>query len=197
LIAVIFALIIPSTYVAIQLYHYKVVPLRLLLNIAKNTEKIPMSPFVEILFVVVLFEILHESGLRMPKFLGMSLSIVGGIIIGDMTVQAGLVSPPALIVVALSGLTIYTVPDFAPQLFVLRIGFILMGAVLGLLGIALSIYFLIAYMSNLGLFGSPYLAPLAPYIKSDFKDFIKRSHITDMELRPKSIKNINRKRLGK
>lgn len=197
LIAVLFAVVVPSIYVAVQVYHYKVIPLRLLLTLAYNTQNIPMSPILESLFVVVLFEILHESGLRMPKFLGVAISIVGGIIIGDMTVEAGLVSPPTLIVIALSGLTIYTVPDFAPQLFVIRIVFLLMGAMLGLLGVALASYFLVSYLANFQCYDTPYLAPISPYVKKDTKDLLRRVSIKDMKTRPKSIPNINKYRRKK
>jgi len=181
--------------VAILLYHYKVIPLRLLITIANAIEGIPMTPVIEVFFVIVLFEIIYEASLRMPKYLGMALSIVGGIIIGDMAIKSGIVSPPALIVVALSGLTVYTVPEAAPQLFILRIGFTLMGAMLGFLGIVLGVIFILAKMANMDSYGAPYLAPWAPSIPDDKDDAIIKAKTENMSKRPKSIPNINNMRI--
>ncbi|MCK9575306.1 MAG: spore germination protein [Clostridia bacterium] len=190
-IGIMFSLFLPGIYVSVLLYHYRVIPLRLLITIANAIEGIPMTPVIETFFIIILFEILYEASLRMPKYLGMALSIVGGIIIGDMAIKSGIVSPPALIVVALSGLTIYTAPDAAPQLFIMRIGFTIMGAMLGFLGIVLGIVFVLARLSNFDSYGAAYLGPWAPNIPSGKNDAIVKAKTKNMSERPESIPNIN------
>ena len=197
ILGVIFSLFLPGLYVAVQLYHYKVIPVRFLITITNSTEGIPMTPAIEMLFVIILFEILYEASLRMPRYLGMALSIVGGIIIGDMVIQSGIASPPAIIAVALSGLTIYTVPDAAPQLFLLRLGFTLMGIMLGFLGIVLGIIFIIAHLATLDSYGGAYLSPWSPGISEDKQDAIFKSKTENMTTRPEGIPNKNKVRAKK
>jgi hypothetical protein len=149
------------------------------------------------LFVLVIFEILYEASLRMPKYLGIALSVVGALILGDTAVSAGVISPPAVVIVALSGITLYTVPDQAPQFIILRFAFTFVGGCVGLLGIILLTIFIIVYLSDLDIYGSPYLSPFAPHISQDFQDAITKKDLIDITHRPKSIKNKNKRRLRK
>ena len=103
-VGIILAILLPGVYVALQVYHYKIIPIEFLITIMNTTQGIPFTPFTEIVFVVLLFEVLYEANLRMPQYLGMALSIVGALILGETAVNAGLVSPPAVMIVALSGL---------------------------------------------------------------------------------------------
>jgi hypothetical protein len=154
---------------------------------------------MEILVIIILFEILNEASIRMPKHLGLAMSIVGALILGDTAVNAGLISPPAVMIVAVSSITIFIVPDQSGQLSLLRMLFTLLGGMLGLYGMILGGIFLINYLSNFNSYGAPYLAPLSPYIKSDFKDFMNKKPLNNMILRPKSIPNnkYNSKRMKK
>jgi spore germination protein KA len=135
----------------------------------------------------------------MPKYLGLALSIVGALILGDTAVKAGLISPPAVMIVAISGLTIYCVPDQAPQLYILRMVFTFAGGMLGFFGITTLLIFLIAYMCELDSYGTAYLSPIAPFVENDMKDSLYKTDITNMITRPKSIMNNrkNNKRQGK
>lgn len=187
-------ILIPALYIAIVLHHYKAIPLKFLITIVNTTMGLPLTPFAEILFVLLLFEILYEASLRMPKYLGLALSIVGALILGDTAVKAGLISPPAVMIVAISGLTIYCIPDQAPQLYVLRLLFTFAGAMLGFFGITALILFIIAYLCDFDNYGSAYFAPLAPFIENDMKDALYKADITKIKTRPKSIPN-NRKNL--
>ena len=187
--ALIVSILTPGFYIAIVLHHYKAIPLKFLITIVNTTKGLPLTPFAEILFVLILFEILYEASLRMPKYLGLALSIVGALILGDTAVQAGLISPPAVLIVAISGLSIYCVPDQAPQLYILRLLFTFAGAMLGFFGITCLVIFLISYLSDFDNYGSPYLAPISPLITSDLKDSIYKTDITNNYTRPKSIKN--------
>lgn len=189
LVGIILAILLPGVYVALQLYHYKIIPLEFLVTIMNTTQGIPFTPFTEIVFIVLLFEILYEANLRMPQYLGMALSIVGALILGDTAVNAGLVSPPAVMIVALSGLTFYVVPNQSAQFSMLRLIFILFGAVLGLFGIILGVLAVLSYLLNFDAYASAYLAPVSPSISSDKKDFLIKQSLLKMKKRPKSIKN--------
>lgn len=185
---------LPGMYVAIQLYHYKVFPLTFLITIVNSTQGIPLSPFAEILFVLILFEILYEASLRMPKYLGMAMSIVGALILGDTAVQAGIISPPAVMIVALSGITLYTLPEQASVLSLLRLAYTLAGGILGFYGIIIFTLYFIVYFNDFDNYGVPYLSPFAPKVKSDYKDAMIKANILDMKTRPESIKNNNKRR---
>jgi len=187
LFSIFISVLSPALYIAIILHHYKAIPLKFLITIINTTKGLPLTPFAEILFVLLLFEILYEASLRMPKYLGMALSIVGALILGDTAVKAGLISPPAVMIVAISGLCIYCVPDQAPQLYLLRLLFTFAGGALGIFGITALGIFLLMYLSDFDSYGGAYFAPVAPLIKDDLKDSIMRTHITQMTKRPLSI----------
>ena len=90
------AVIVPGAYLAMRLYHYKIIPLKFLITISNSNQGLPFTPFIELLFILILFEILYEVSLRLPKFLGLATSIVGALILGDTGVKAGLISPPGV-----------------------------------------------------------------------------------------------------
>ncbi len=189
LVGIIFAVLLPGVYVALQLYHYKIIPIQFLVTIMNTTQGIPFTPFTEIVFVVLLFEILYEANLRMPQYLGMALSIVGALILGETAVNAGLVSPPAVMIVALSGLTFYMVPNQSAQFGLLRLLFIMFGAVLGLFGIIVGSLGVLSYLCSFDQYDTPYLAPISPYIPSDQKDVFMKKSLVQMKNRPYSIPN--------
>ena len=195
LIGLFITLLLPGTYIAIVLHHYKAIPLKFLITIINTTSGLPLTPFAEILFVLILFEILYEASLRMPSYLGLALSIVGALILGDTAVKAGLISPPSVMLVAVSGMTLYTIPEQSPQLSILRLVFTLAGGFLGLFGVvALFIYFLF-YLNDFDSYGAPYLAPLAPFVKNDIKDSVYKVDIVHMKTRPRSFGGKNKIRL--
>lgn len=191
LIGILFAILLPGVFVALQLYHYSVVPIKFLVTIANTTQGIPFPPLIEMLFIVLLFELLNEASLRMPKYLGMAMSIVGALILGDTAVSAGLISPPTVMIVALSSMTTFTVADLSNQISLLRLAMILMGALFGIFGIMLGVVWLISYMASLDSYGAPFLAPLTPFVKADMKDFMRVDSRIDMNLNPKSFPNEN------
>jgi len=191
LIGALFAIYLPGIYVAIQIYHYKILPLKFLITISNSSQGIPFTPIVEILFVIVLFEALYEASLRMPRYIGLALSVVGALILGETAVNAGLVSSPTVMIVAMTGVLLYTVPEQESQLSMLRIIATLEGGIIGIYGILLSIVFTIIYLTNFDSYGTPYFAPASPHIKKDQKDALRRVDIQHMITRPKSIPNKN------
>lgn len=188
-IGVVLAVLLPGIYVALEKYHYKILPTEFLVTIMNTTQGIPFSPFIELLFVVLLFEILYEANLRMPQYFGMAMSIVGALVLGETAINAGLVSPPAVMIVALSGITFYIIPSQAAQFSILRLLGLVVGAAVGLYGILIFCVFLISYLSSFDSYNSAYLAPTAPFIRDDQKDLFKREIIKEMKNRPKSISN--------
>ncbi len=195
LVGIVISILIPGFYVAMELYHYKIFPLKFLISIINTTQNLPLNPFAEVLFILILFEILYEASIRMPKYIGMALSIVGALILGDTAVQAGLISPPGVMIVALSSITVYTTPDLSPQLFMIRFIMVLLGGFLGYLGIMFGVVVIGIYLLDMDIYGAPYFAPFAPYVKGDNKDFVFKRPVIDMKNRPKSFSTNNKKRL--
>lgn len=197
LVSCFITMLLPGLYIAMQIYHYKALPLKFLITIINSTQGLPLTPVTEILFVLVLFEILYEASLRMPEYLGIALSVVGALILGDTAVKAGLISPPAVMIVALSGITLYTIPDQAQQLSILRFMFTVAGSTLGFYGIIILSIFFILYLNDFDNYKVPYLSPFSPYIKSDIKDSLIKQPLTKMVVRPKMFDGKNARRLKK
>lgn len=195
LLGIMMSILLPAIYLALRLYHYKILPLKFLITISNATQNLPFTPFIEIFFIIVLFEILYEVSLRLPRYLGLATSIVGALILGDTGVKAGLISPPGVMIIALSLIAIYTIPDQIYQITILRFIFLLLGSTLGFFGIIGGIVFFIDYLAGITSYGAPYLAPFAPNIPEDKKDAFIKSNILSMKQRPKSFPNINKTRL--
>ena len=184
LLGLLIALIAPGLYLSLQLYHYNIVPLNFLITIADTTQGLPFTPFLEILFIFLLFQILYEVSLRLPSYLGLATSVVGALILGDTGVKAGLISPPGVIIVALSKIALYTIPEEASQVTILQMIFIVLGGALGLVGIIGGLIYFVNYLNGLDSYGTPYLAPYSPRIPKDLKDAILTSSIPELDERP-------------
>lgn len=193
-IGILVAVIVPGLFVSLRLYHYRIIPIKFLITIADSTQGLPFTPFIEILFILILFQLLYEVSLRLPRYLGLATSIVGALILGDTGVKAGLISPPGVMIVAMSFICMYAVPAQAPQFSVLRVVFIILGGALGILGIIGGMIYVVNYLNNLTEYTAPYLAPFSPNIKTDKKDAITKKPLVDMTLRPKSFKKTNKVR---
>lgn len=191
IIAVLIALLLPATYISLRIFHSNVTPIKFLVTITNTTKGLPFTPFFEMIFISLLFQILYEVSLRLPSYLGLATSIVGALILGDTGVKAGLISPPGVIIVALAKIALYTVPEQAYQLTILQYLFLFIGGSLGMLGIVGLAIYLITYMASIDSYGAPYLAPFAPRVEKDLKDAILISNTLDMKTRPQSFKNKN------
>lgn len=193
-IGLLFSILLPGIYLAIQLYHYRIIPIKFLVTIMDSTQGITFSPFMEMLFVLILFDILFEASLRMPKYIGVAVSIVGALVLGDTAVKAGLVSSPAVMIIALTGISFYTLPDETAQLGILRLLFTFLGGMIGFIGLVVGSIMVVVYLVDFNSYGSPYLAPYAPYIKQDLKDAVFKQETISLTTRPKSIPNKNYRR---
>ncbi|MEK3883995.1 spore germination protein [Paenibacillus sp. PL2-23] len=171
------SLLLPSLYVSLLTYHQEMVPTALLVTMASTRETVPFPALVEALIMEVTFEVLREAGVRLPKQIGPAVSIVGALVIGQAAVQAGIVSPPMVIVVAITGIASFMVPRYAVGVSfrLLRFPIIILAGMLGLLGVMLGLTTIIIHLCNLRSFGVPYLSPVAPFKKADMKDIAIRA----------------------
>lgn len=189
------ALFLPALFVSVQVFQFQLLPVELLATVINSTGNIPFSPTLEMLIALVLFEILGEASIRMPRHVGMVLGVVGAIVLGDTAVKAGLLSSLTVLVVAMSGIGIYAVPDEVGTLGILRILFVVAAGLLGLFGILVCGMCIISYMSTLSSFGVPYLMPFAPIFKDDLKDILVKYNLYDLNNRPGSFRLTDKIRL--
>ncbi|WP_134682782.1 spore germination protein [Brevibacillus migulae] len=180
------SLLLPATYVSIITYHHELLPTQLLISIMAQREGIPFPTVVEALLMELTFEILREAGIRMPRAVGMTVSIVGGLVIGQAAVEAGIISNIMVIIVALTAISSFVSPvySFSMSSRLLRFSMILLGAFLGLYGVILGLMIMVGHLCSLRSFGIPYLAPLAPLVVADQNDVFIRSPMWAMKKRP-------------
>lgn len=190
-LGVLLATLLPALYVALQNFHYTLIPVRFMITLMTAIKGLPLSPLAETIFVLLLFEIIREASVRMPRAVGMAMSIVGALVLGETAVKAGIISSPAVMITALSSIALFTVPNLIGSMSILRLLYTLVGGLFGLFGLILSVLFTVHYVCALNAYDSPYLAPVAPLVYSDFKDSVERAPLPAMKKRPKSIPNIN------
>lgn len=167
-------LLTPAIYLALTTYNQEIIPTSLLISIAAQRENVPFPAFIECLFMIFAFEILRESDLKLPSFASSAISIVGALILGEAAVNAGIVSPIMIIVVAITAISslIFIEPEFNNALRIKRLVFMLGASILGIYGVLLvSILFLIN-LSSYNFLGLPYLSPFAPPNIPRLKDSI-------------------------
>lgn len=193
-IGIFLAVLMPGLYISFQVFHYEALPLKFLVSMLSSSQSVPLTPTMEMLFVFLMFEILFEASIRIPRGLGSSLNIIGALILGDTAVKSGLASAPTIMIVAMSSIALYLLPDQTNVMRIIRVAFIIAGAVLGIVGIGAALVFLFAYLCDFDSFEAAYLAPFSPYVKEDMKDAILKQHIKEMKKRPKSFDVENRKR---
>ncbi len=196
LFALLAAIYLPAYYVSAQLFRLQLFPVRLLLTISGAIRDIPFSPSLEMLLVLLVLETLNEASVRMPKYVGMALSVVGALVLGETAVSAGFVSTPAIIIVAFSGIGLYAVPNLIEQTSVLRLAMLLIAGSVGTYGVLLATAFVLLYLVTTENYGAPLFAPFAPVVGRDLKDSIVKYHLQSMKLRPETLKSPNRRRLG-
>lgn len=170
-VALVLALTLSGLYLAVTTFHTQLLPTHLVLSFAASRQGVPFSGLMEILIMELAFELIREAGIRMPGPLGGTIGIVGGLIIGDAAVGANLVSPIVVIIVALTALGSFAIPndEFASAFRVLKYAFIVLGSFLGLFGILAGVFFLAEHLAGLSSFQIPYLMPyVCKEKKSDF-----------------------------
>lgn len=191
-------LFLPATYIALTTYHQESIPTRLALTLAGTRAGVPYPAFVEALLMEISFEALRQAGVRLPTHVGQAVSIVGALIIGQAAVEAGLVSPAVIIVVAATAIFSFTLPysNFSLILRLLRFVFMILAAILGIYGILAGAMLLLFNLMSLRSFGVPFMLPFAPFAFEEMKDWVIRvphwnitkrsSHIASENLQKKA-----------
>ncbi|WP_232381106.1 spore germination protein [Paenibacillus tianjinensis] len=166
----------PSVYIAFTTYHYEMIPTTLLINLLSQRENVPFPAFVEALLMEGAFEILREAGVRMPRAIGQTVSVVGALILGSAVVEAGIITPIMVIVIALTGIASFAIPAYNMAIAgrIIRFAFLLLAGMFGFYGITLGLIVLVAHMNSLRSFGIPYLSPFVSLSAMDKKDTILR-----------------------
>ncbi|MBO7214063.1 MAG: spore germination protein [Clostridia bacterium] len=193
-IAVIISIMLPAFFVAAQLFHLQFIPLAFLLTIVGSIKGIPLSPSVEMFVTLLIFEILNEASIRMPRYVGIAMSVVGALVLGETAVNAGMVSTPTIMIIALSGICFYAVPDLNETLSVLRIMFLAIAGFMGGYGIILLCAGLVTYLCAFESFGTPYMSPYAPLNLNDMQDGIVMGFYAEQTMRPEFLKGKNKRR---
>ena len=194
--AVIISILLPAFFVAAQLFHLQFIPLAFLLTIVGSIKGIPLSPSVEMFVTLLIFEILNEASIRMPRYVGIAMSVVGALVLGETAVNAGMVSTPTIMIIALSGICFYVAPDLNETLSVLRLMFLTIAGFMGGYGIVLLSCGLITYLSDFNSFGTPYLSPYAPINFEDMQDGFIMNFYAEQKKRPSFLTTKNRTRKG-
>lgn len=197
-IAAFLAVSLPGLYIAVTVYHSQILPTKLLYAIASARGMVTFPVVIEVLLMEFLFELLREAGIRLPGPLGNTIGIVGGLIVGQSAVEAGIVSTMVVIVVALTAIASFAIPneEFASVFRLLKFFVIVPSAIWGLFGYILAILMIAVHLSGLMSFGIPYMYPVTDGTgKQSYQDFVLRTPISWMRNRPVFAKKSARVRL--
>lgn len=197
-VAAFIATLLPGIYVAITNFHQEMIPTELLIAIAKAKENVPFPTIVEVVLMELSFELIREAGIRIPGIIGNTLGIIGALILGQAAVQANIVSPVLIIVVSVTGLGNFAIPNYSMALAarVSRFCFIILGALLGFYGISIGIALFAILITNIKSFGVPFFAPIAPKTKESSDLFFKKPAWQQI-YRPDYVNALKQKRQAK
>ncbi|MUG23253.1 spore germination protein [Paenibacillus macerans] len=190
------SLMIPSLYISFISFHPGLIPTELAITIIETRQRVPFPSLIEILILEVSIEILREAGVRLPRPIGSAMGIVGGLIIGEAAVQAGIVSPFLVIVVSVTAIASFSIPMYSAgiTLRILRFAGMFFAAVLGIFGTILFFLLLCSHLTKLESFGVPYVTPVSPLRLRDWKDLFIRAPLTLMKRRPAMLKTTREQR---
>jgi spore germination protein KA/spore germination protein len=176
MVAFVLALTLPSIYIALSTFHTELIPTVLLLKIIDTREGIPLPAFFEALVMEFFFELLREAGVRLPKPIGSAVSIVGALVVGEAAINAGIASPIMVIIVALTGIASFAIPQYsiAIALRILRFPLMVSASIMGGFGIMIMFLLMLLHLCKLRTLGQPYLAPLAPLRINELRDVALR-----------------------
>lgn len=191
--AAMLALLAPALYISFISFHPGLIPTKLVLTIIETRTGVPFPSIIEVLIMELSIEILREAGIRLPKPIAPAMGIVGGLIIGQAAVQAGIISQFLVIVVAVTAISSFTIPVYSAGLTlrILRFAAMFSAAVLGLFGVVMFFLLVCTHLARLSSFGVPYVAPAVPYHMNEWKDFVIRAPLNMMRMRPKMTNPID------
>lgn len=185
MLGLLLATFLPGFFIAVTTFHHEMIPTDLLVSIAGNREKVPFPTIVELLAMEVAFELIREAGIRIPGVVGTTLGIVGALILGQAAVAANVVSPITIIVVAVTAIGTFTIPNYPLSYVVrvLRFVYIFLAGALGMFGLVLGAFIQFGFLTTVKSFGVPYFAPVAPTTRRS-PDVTTRGQLWSMEERP-------------
>lgn len=191
------SVLLPGFYVAIANFHPELIPNSLLLNLAATIQITPYNLLTECLLIHIFYEIMREAGLRMPSNLGHAVSIVGGIVIGDIVVSAGLIGAPLVLIVAVSSIASFIVPDLYNSIVVMRFAFIIAGGMWGLFGITILGMLFLLKICSMSPYGVPYTSPVSPFSLRGMRDTLIRTGWRTLAKKDVKIQDLNGSDLGR
>jgi hypothetical protein len=173
-------------YVALTTHHYQMIPLQILFVLLESRSRLPFTPFWEALLMLIILEIIKEASLRMPTKSSQTLGVIGGIVIGQAAVEAGFASKVLIVMVGISTIASFLVPNYlmTKANSVIQFVFLVLASFLGVLGIALGMVVILAHLNALSSLKQPYFAPFAPFYRKDWIDLFIRGPLIKMKTRP-------------
>ena len=193
------AVFTPALYISFISFNQGLIPTELVVTIIESRLSVPFPSIIEALLMEISIEILREAGIRLPKPIGPAMGIVGGLIIGDAAVNAGIISPFLVIVVAVTAISSFAIPSYSAGITLRMLRFLAMffAAFLGLFGTVMFFILVCSHLAKLKSFGVAYISPLSPYRWNDWKDFIVRMPFKLMNRRPILMKTKDSSRRNK
>ena len=195
LLAALVSTVLPAFYLAIAYYHPEAMPTELLLAVAGFHENVPFPAWLEVLMMDLSFELIREASVRVPGILGSTIGIVGAIVLGQAAVTARIVSPIVVVIIAITGLASFAIPEYrmASAMRLLRFVLYIAAVFWGLVGLAVALLCLTGLITSMKSFGMPYLAPLAPKTAGD-NDVVMRGQVYNQEQRPDELNTVDTRR---
>ncbi|WP_028777992.1 spore germination protein [Shimazuella kribbensis] len=189
LASILIAFQLPAVYIAVVGFHPEILPTELIFTVQSSVGKVPFPPILEAILMELTLEVIREAGLRLPSRVGQTIGIVGGLVIGESVVRAGLVSYPMIIVVSLTAIASFVVPshEMSTAIRILRFPLMVLSALFGIVGISVGLLFILIHLCRLESFGTPFLAPFSPLRMKDLKDTFVRFPIWKLNQRPHDI----------
>nr|WP_306439350.1 spore germination protein [Paenibacillus sp. tmac-D7] len=177
-------------YVALTTHHYQMLPLQILFVILESRSKLPLTPFWEAFLMLVTLEILKEASLRMPTKTSQTLGVIGGIVIGQAAVQAGFASQVLIVLMGISAVASFLVPNYlvTKSSLIIQFLFLALASLLGIPGMVLGSTAVLAHLNGLTSLKQPYLAPISPFYWREWMDLFIRGPLRFMNFRPESLK---------
>ncbi|WP_113927872.1 spore germination protein [Bacillus sp. P14.5] len=186
--SVLTALTLPSFYIAVIGFHFEVTPPELVMPLKASVEGIPFPPLIEAFIMEITFELVREAGVRLPRPIGQTIGIVGGLVIGDAVVSAGLISNIMIVVVAVTAISSFVVPnnEMRSTVRLLRFPLMIISSLFGFIGLVFGLIFILISLVKQESFGEPYFSPFAPFRFNDLKDTVIRAPLWKMNKRPEN-----------
>lgn len=187
--AFLFSISLPAVYISVVNFLKSMIPSDMIIPLIQARETVPFPLVLEIFLMVIMFEIVREAGVRLPAAIGPALSIVGALILGQVSVSAGLVGAPTIVIVSLSYISAFVITPLADVTALVRMGLIIASSIFGSFGLIIAMLGLLMHMVSLTSMGVPYMAPFAPFHFKDWNDAFLRLPIRWAKNRPESVPN--------